>query len=119
MRDDQSRKLFERAQAVIPGGVNSPVRAYAAVGGTPTDEAVEAIRELESMDRERYAGPVGWVDANGNGEFGIALRCAQLAGDRARLFAGCGIVAASDPAAELAETESKLRPMRAALEQDD
>ena len=80
---------------------------------------LEAIRELESMDRERYAGPVGWVDANGNGEFGIALRCAQLDGDRARLFAGCGIVAGSDPAAELAETESKLRPMRAALEVSD
>jgi menaquinone-specific isochorismate synthase len=92
------------------------VHPTAAVGGTPTDEAVEAIRELESMDRERYAGPVGWVDAHGNGEFGIALRCAQLDGDRARLFAGCGIVAGSDPAAELAETESKLRPMRAALE---
>ncbi len=91
----------------------------AAVGGTPTGAAVEAIRELESMDRERYAGPVGWIDADGNGEWGIALRCAQLAGRRARLFAGCGIVAASDPVAELAETESKFRPMRMALEQAD
>ncbi len=95
------------------------VHPTAAVGGTPTDVAVEVIRELESMDRERYAGPVGWVDADGNGEWGIALRCAQLAGNRARLFAGCGIVAGSDPAAELAETESKLRPMRNALEQAD
>ena len=94
------------------------VHPTAAVGGTPTDVAVEVIRELESMDRERYAGPVGWIDADGNGEWGIALRCAQLAGDRARLFAGCGIVAGSDPAAELAETESKFRPMRTALEQD-
>jgi menaquinone-specific isochorismate synthase len=94
------------------------VHPTAAVGGTPTDVAVEVIRELESMDRERYAGPVGWVDADGNGEWGIALRCAQLAGDRARLFAGCGIVAGSDPSAELAETESKFRPMRTALEQD-
>lgn len=94
------------------------VHPTAAVGGTPTDEAVEAIRELESMDRERYAGPVGWVDGNGNGEWGIALRCAQLDGDRARLFAGCGIVAGSEPVAELAETESKLRPMRTALEHD-
>lgn len=93
------------------------VHPTAAVGGTPTDVAVEVIRELESMDRERYAGPVGWVDADGNGEWGIALRCAQLDGNRARLFAGCGIVAGSDPAAELAETESKLRPMRSALEQ--
>jgi menaquinone-specific isochorismate synthase len=93
------------------------VHPTAAVGGTPTDTAVEVIRELESMDRERYAGPVGWIDANGNGEWGIALRCAQLDGPRARLFAGGGIVAGSDPAAELAETESKLRPMRNALEQ--
>jgi menaquinone-specific isochorismate synthase len=95
------------------------VHPTAAVGGTPTSAAVEAIRELESMDRERYAGPVGWIDADGNGEWGIALRCAQLAGRRARLFAGCGIVAGSDPVAELAETESKFRPMRMALEQDD
>ena len=94
------------------------VHPTAAVGGTPTDAAVEAIRELESMDRQRYAGPVGWIDADGNGEWGIALRCAQLDGQRARLFAGCGIVAGSDPAAELAETESKFRPMRTALEQD-
>ncbi len=93
------------------------VHPTAAVGGTPTADAVEVIRELESMDRERYAGPVGWIDADGNGEWGIALRSAQLSGNRARLFAGCGIVAGSDPVAELAETESKLRPMRGALEQ--
>lgn len=91
----------------------------AAVGGTPTQTAVELIRELENMDRERYAGPVGWVDADGNGEWGIALRCAQLAGERARLFAGCGIVAGSDPAAELAEAQVKFRPMQTALEQPD
>jgi menaquinone-specific isochorismate synthase len=91
----------------------------AAVGGTPTDTAVELIRELENMDRERYTGPVGWVDADGNGEWGIALRCAQLDGERARLFAGCGIVAGSDPAAELAETQVKFRPMQTALEQSD
>jgi len=98
-------------------GLAAAVHPTAAVGGTPTDIAVELIRELESMDRERYAGPVGWVDANGNGEWGIALRCAQLGGNRARLVAGCGIVAGSDPAAELAETITKFRPMRAALEQ--
>lgn len=91
----------------------------AAVGGTPTPAAVELIRELENMDRERYAGPVGWVDADGNGEWGIALRCAQLAGNRARLFAGCGIVAGSDPAAELAEAQVKFRPMQSALEQGE
>jgi len=95
------------------------VHPTAAVGGTPTEDAVELIGELESMDRERYAGPVGWTDANGNGEWGIALRCAQLSGNQARLFAGCGIVAGSDPAAELAETIAKFRPMRAALEEAD
>jgi menaquinone-specific isochorismate synthase len=97
-------------------GLAAAVHPTAAVGGTPTDAAVELIRELESMDRERYAGPVGWVDADGNGEWGIALRCAQLKGTRARLVAGCGIVAGSDPAAELAETITKFRPMRTALE---
>jgi len=95
------------------------VHPTAAVGGTPTGAAVELIRELEHMDRERYAGPVGWIDANGNGEWGIALRCAQLDGNKARLFAGCGIVAGSDPAAELAEAQVKFRPMQTALEQAD
>jgi menaquinone-specific isochorismate synthase len=88
----------------------------AAVCGTPAETAMELIRELEGMDRGRYAGPVGWVDSAGNGEWGIALRCAELDGIRARLFAGGGIVADSDPAAELAETQAKLRPMRSALE---
>ena len=88
----------------------------AAVCGTPTGAAMELIRELEGMDRGRYAGPVGWVDARGNGEWGIALRCAELDGPRARLFAGCGIVADSDPVAELAETQVKFRPMQDALE---
>ena len=88
----------------------------AAVCGTPTDTAMDLIRELEGMDRGRYAGPVGWVDTHGNGEWGIALRCAEIAGHRARLFAGGGIVAGSDPAAELAETQAKFRPMQFALE---
>jgi len=99
--------------------ITAAVHPTAAVGGTPTEDAVEVIRELESMNRERYAGPVGWTDADGNGEWGIALRCAQLSGNQARLIAGGGIVAGSDPAAELAETVSKFRPMRAALEQAD
>jgi menaquinone-specific isochorismate synthase len=87
-----------------------------AVCGTPAEAAMELIRDLEGMDRGRYAGPVGWVDARGNGEWGIALRCAEVEGQRARLFAGCGIVAGSDPAAELAETVAKFAPMRFALE---
>jgi menaquinone-specific isochorismate synthase len=77
---------------------------------------MELIRDLEGMDRGRYAGPVGWLDAAGNGEWGIALRCAELAGSRARLFAGCGIVADSDPEAELAEAQAKFRPVQEALE---
>ena len=105
------------------GGVPSSLALAAAlhptpaVGGTPTEAALELIRELEGMDRGRYAGPVGWVDSAGNGEWGIALRCAELDGPRARLFAGCGIVADSDPAAELAEAQAKFRPMQFALEQ--
>ena len=87
-----------------------------AVCGTPPEVAMDVIRELEGMDRGCYAGPVGWVDAQGNGEWGIALRCAEVDGPRARLFAGCGIVAGSDPAAELAETQVKFRPMQFALE---
>ena len=87
-----------------------------AVCGTPAEPAMELIRDLEAMDRGRYAGPVGWVDARGNGEWGIALRCAQVDGRHARLFAGCGIVAGSDPEAELAETQAKFAAMQFALE---
>ena len=87
----------------------------AAVGGTPTDLAVEVLTELESMDRGRYAGPVGWIDASGDGEWGLALRCGQLQGSQVRLFAGCGIVAGSDPEAELAEAQAKFIPVRDAL----
>ena len=79
-----------------------------AVGGEPRDRAIEAIAELEGMDRGWYAGPVGWMDATEDGEFCVALRSALLRDRTARLFAGCGIVADSDPAAELAETEIKL-----------
>jgi menaquinone-specific isochorismate synthase len=87
-----------------------------AICGSPAETAAEVIRELEGMDRGRYSGPVGWLDARGNGEMGIALRCAEIDGSRARLFAGCGIVAGSDPAAELAEAQAKFRPMQFALE---
>jgi menaquinone-specific isochorismate synthase len=93
------------------------VHPTAAVCGTPTPDAAAVIGELEGMDRGRYAGPVGWLDARGDGEFGLALRCAELVGDdSARLFAGCGIVAGSDPSAELAETQSKFAAFQAALE---
>lgn len=87
----------------------------AAVGGTPTAAAVALITEIEGMDRGRYAGAVGWMDASGDGEWGIALRSALLEGDSVRLFAGCGIVGDSDPEAELAESQAKLVPVRDAL----
>jgi menaquinone-specific isochorismate synthase len=96
--------------------VAAALHPTAAVGGTPTAVAMELIRELEGMDRGRYAGPVGWVDSRGNGEWGIALRCAEISGATARLFAGCGIVTGSDPVAELGETQAKFRPMQDALE---
>jgi menaquinone-specific isochorismate synthase len=93
------------------------VHPTAAVCGTPTADAAAVIAELEGMDRGRYAGPVGWLDSRGDGEFGLALRCAELVGDdSARLFAGCGIVEGSDPTTELAETQSKFAAFQAALE---
>ncbi len=93
----------------------------AAVCGTPTERAAALIREVEGMDRGRYAGPVGWVDSTGDGEFGIALRCAALEDSprgpdtRLRLYAGCGIVAGSTPDSEIAESEAKLDAIRSAL----
>ncbi len=87
----------------------------AAVGGTPTPVATAVIAEIEGMDRDRYAGPVGWIDASGDGEWGIALRSARVEGSTVRLFAGCGIVADSDPEAELAEAQAKFVPVRDAL----
>jgi menaquinone-specific isochorismate synthase len=87
----------------------------AAVGGTPTASAVALIAEIEGMDRGRYAGPVGWMDGSGDGEWGLALRSGLLEGTSVRLFAGCGIVADSDPEAELAEARAKFVPVRNAL----
>lgn len=90
----------------------------AAVCGTPTNVAKKLISELETMNRSRYAGPVGWIDAQGDGEIAIALRCGELSdGNKSiRIFAGCGIVAGSDPITEYAESQAKLMPMRTALE---
>jgi len=98
--------------------VAAAMHPTAAVCGTPTDAATRIIRRIEGMDRGRYAGPVGWVDAHGDGEWGIALRSAEIDPQdpaRVRLFAGCGIVAGSDPDVELTESEAKLVPLREAL----
>ena len=87
----------------------------AAVAGTPTLVARKLISELEPFDRGRYAGPVGWIGADGDGEFAIALRGAQLSDGQLTAYAGCGIVAESEPEAELSETELKFKPIREAL----
>ncbi|MBM7808066.1 menaquinone-specific isochorismate synthase [Geodermatophilus bullaregiensis] len=94
------------------------VHPTAAVCGTPAGTARTLIKELEAMDRGRYAGPVGWLDSRGDGEFGLALRCAEFGRDgfSARLFAGCGIVAGSDPLEELIESQAKFSAVQAALE---
>jgi len=86
-----------------------------AVGGTPRAGALRAIRRLERFGRGCYGGPVGWVSADGDGEFAVALRCARIEGAQARAFAGAGIVAGSDPEAEWIETQAKLEPMLRAL----
>lgn len=96
--------------------IAAAVHPTAAVGGYPQASAVAHVDELEPLDRGRYSGPVGWMDGRGNGQFGIALRCGQLEDrNRIRLYAGAGIMPDSDPAAEVAETDAKLAPIRRAL----
>ena len=98
-------QLAEPLSAIELAGVLHPTPA---VGGEPDGIASRLIPALEGLDRGWYAGPVGWADAAGDGEFSVALRCALVRGRLAHLYAGCGIVADSDPVAELAETEVKL-----------
>jgi menaquinone-specific isochorismate synthase len=86
-----------------------------AMGGFPRQRALELIRDHEHLDRGWYAGPIGWVDRAGEGEFVVGIRSALVQGASATLFAGCGIVAESNAAAEFAESNWKLRPMLAAL----
>jgi menaquinone-specific isochorismate synthase len=86
-----------------------------AVGGVPQAKALAVIAALEPVSRGSYAGPVGWVDAAGNGEWAVGLRSARIEGNRARMFAGGGIVGDSEPAAELAETQLKLQALLAAV----
>lgn len=87
----------------------------AAVCGTPTQGAAKLIRELEGINRRRYAGPIGWIDAKGDGEQGIALRCGYITGNEIHAFAGCGIVAGSDADHEVAESQAKFLPIINAL----
>ncbi len=111
---DVSGLLADDASAIALAASLHPT---AAVCGTPTERAAAVIAEIETTNRGRYAGPVGWVDADGDGEFGIALRCGELAADgrSIRLFAGCGIVEGSTPDGEWDESEAKLSAMRDAL----
>lgn len=101
--------IFELADKLHPS---------AAVCGTPTFAAKKTIQDIEGISRGRYAGPIGWIDARGDGELGIALRCGQISDDAKsiRLFAGCGIVSGSNPESEYAESQAKLLPIRSALE---
>ncbi|MCP8967588.1 isochorismate synthase [Ectobacillus ponti] len=86
-----------------------------ALGGTPREEALRLIRENEQLDRGFYAGPIGWIDYEGNGEFAVGIRSALVSGEQASLFAGCGIVEDSDPLLEYEETKMKFKPMLSAL----
>lgn len=112
---DVTGALAEKLEHVDAFTILAQLHPSAAVCGTPRMQAAALITEIEGISRERYAGPVGWIDAAGDGELGIALRCGQINGDSIRIFAGCGIVAGSDPEKELAESVAKLAPMRSAL----
>ena len=106
-------KLHDRSVSVLD--LVAALHPTPAVCGTPRESAREAIEELEPIDRGGYAGPVGWVDADGDGEWAIALRCAEIGGTTARLFSGAGIVEDSMPESELDETERKFRALLDAL----
>jgi len=101
----------------VPSALQLVARVHPtpAVGGTPTDEAVAYIGEVEGFDRGQYAGPVGWMDARGDGSWAIGLRSADIDGDHASVYAGAGVVAGSRPRAELEETQLKLQALLAAL----
>lgn len=120
---DVTGRLIRTADGTLPPALTVAERAHptAAICGTPTATAAELIAALEQLDRGPFTGPVGWIDAHGNADVGIALRGGLLGADdrSVRLFAGCGIVAGSDPESELAETRAKLRPMLGVLGVED
>ncbi|MDR9451930.1 MAG: chorismate-binding protein, partial [Acidimicrobiia bacterium] len=97
-----SRSVIEVAGALHP----TP-----AVAGVPRDEALAFIGKAETIDRGWYSGGIGWVDGAGNGQIAVALRCALVRGDTARLYAGAGVVSGSHPETELEETRLKFRPL--------
>lgn len=101
--------LSEPASSILD--LVAAVHPTPAVGGNPQRDALRLIAGLEGFDRQRYAGPAGWVDAAGNGEFAVSVRTAQIEGRRATIAAGVGVVAQSDPTDELLETQAKFRAM--------
>jgi menaquinone-specific isochorismate synthase len=112
---DVTGALIESAKYVDAFALLKSLHPSAAVCGTPRNIAFDVIDEIEGMNRGRYAGPVGWIDARGDGELGIALRSGQITDNSIRIFAGCGIVAGSNPVIELAESAAKFEAMRSAL----
>ena len=112
---DVTGALTESKQRVDAFSLLKSLHPSAAVCGTPRNIAFDIIDEIEGMNRGRYAGPVGWIDASGDGELGIALRTGQITGREIRIYAGCGIVAGSNPEKELEESNAKMIPMRSAL----
>jgi menaquinone-specific isochorismate synthase len=112
---DVTGALLESKHHVDAFALLKSLHPSAAVCGTPRNIAFDVIDEIEGMNRGRYAGPVGWIDARGDGELGIALRSGQVTGNEIRIFAGCGIVSGSDPVVELAESNAKFSAMKSAL----
>ena len=112
---DVTGALIESKQRVDAFSLLQSLHPSAAVCGTPRNIAFDIITEVEGMNRGRYAGPVGWIDASGDGELGIALRSGQITDREIRIFAGCGIVAGSNPEKELEESNAKMIAMRSAL----
>jgi menaquinone-specific isochorismate synthase len=113
---DVTGALIKSKQRVDAFSLLKSLHPSAAVCGTPRNIAFDIIDEIEGMNRGRYAGPVGWIDASGDGELGIALRTGQITGKEIRIYAGCGIVAGSNPEKELEESAAKMIPMRSALQ---
>ena len=112
---DVTGALIESKKSVDAFTILEKLHPSAAVCGTPTSVAADLIKRIEGMSRGRYAGPVGWLDARGDGELGIALRCGQITENEIQIYAGCGIVAGSNPEKELSESSAKFAPMRGAL----
>lgn len=104
--------VADNSPALVLAGSLHPT---AAVCGTPTERARDLIAEVEGMDRGRYAGPVGWIDGNGDGDLGLAIRCAQVGTNSLRLYAGCGVVAGSTSESEIAESAAKFKAILNAL----